>query len=151
MATCYSMFSRKWLHHFISKAPVDRFSLRPDQTPYRALSRKGWPITTSCSADGAESNHLKSEKRFKNLNSHFETCSGPPSKRRRLSSDAVPETQRAIAARPVVSYTPPTQSFSSSDFSEPNADILPVRVRHVEPGSMSTDKGLVESMASLLG
>jgi len=29
------------------EAPVDRFSLRPDQTPYRAISRKGWPITTS--------------------------------------------------------------------------------------------------------
>ena len=44
IATCYSVISRICVSK--SEVPVNRFSLRPDQTPSRAFRRKGWAITT---------------------------------------------------------------------------------------------------------
>src|SRR5437899_2800878 len=81
-----------------SEAPVDRFSQRPDQTPWLGSEPQGVADRDLIVPPMAQNRMcLKSEKRYKNLHSHFESLSGPPfPKLRWLSSGAVPETQRAI-------------------------------------------------------
>src|SRR5262247_3957470 len=98
-----------------------------------ALSLKGWTIATSRSSQLA----LKSMPEI--LKSEFlHDCRLPNLLLDSVASPTALPGPHARVARPVASCTPLTRSFSSSGFSEPVADTLPVPAHRSEPDSMRT-------------
>src|SRR4051812_26069153 len=131
-----------------SEAPVDRFSLRSDQTPGRASSLQG-----------ATDRDLKFSRfsLYRYLTHQTFTLFKSPSESSwlagsiPLSSVAVLAIRRARAGLPAASYTPPMRSFSSSDSLPRFAHTPLVPARHNGRATRPTGTSIVWCGVNLLG